>query len=67
MDEPRSLDQQIVTGLEEVGASPHFGGEHFWLTFYLSGPERGLATVAATLTQRGWINAGGWESGFIYN
>lgn len=66
VDRFQSLDRQIIEGLEEVDASPHFGGEDLWLTFYLSGLEQGLAAVAAALTDRGWINAGGWESGFIY-
>jgi hypothetical protein len=66
MRQLQSLDQQIMNGLREVDASPHFSDNHCWLTFYLSGPEHGLQRVASTLVERGWINADGWDSGFIY-
>lgn len=66
MSQPQPLEKQIMNGLEEVDASPHFSSEHLWLTFYLRGPEQSLTRVAATLVEGGWINADGRDSGFIY-
>lgn len=66
MEQLRSLDEQIVCGLERVDAEPRFAGDHLWLTFYLSGSEHGLAEVAGSLAAQGWSNVGGSETAFIY-
>jgi hypothetical protein len=66
MEQLRSLDQQIIGGLEKVDASRNFAHADLWLTFYLSGPEHGLAEVAEILADQGWSNVGGWKTAFIY-
>jgi len=54
----QSFDEPITINLKEADASPHFGGENLWLAVHLSGPEQGLATVAAALVDRGCLNLG---------
>ncbi|QMW21514.1 hypothetical protein [Sandaracinobacteroides saxicola] len=61
-----NLISQISESFLKIESSPHFSGDTIWLTFYLAGLPEQLKHVAAMLIAEGWVNADGWDSGWIY-
>ena len=45
---------------------PDFSDASLWLTYYLCGRPDALSELAETLSERGYVNLDGWESGFLY-